>query len=74
MTHKRKEVGYLNLFGCFRMERNQRVVLMPYKVWMEKLAKRLDVWYKTLEDCRGNTSEAASKLGLVERSFEVIGK
>ena len=65
--------NYLNMFNCCRMERSQRVVLMPYKVWTEKLAKRLDVWYKTLDDCHGNTNEAAGKLGLVERSFEVIG-
>lgn len=48
--------------------------MMPYKVWTEKLGKKLDVWFKTLTDCQGNTAQAAFKLGIEERFFQIVGE
>ena len=47
---------------------------MPYSVWTEKLARVVDVWYKTLQGCCGDQRKAACMLGLEEQSFEVLGK
>ena len=57
-----------------RLANEKKVTLMPYSVWTEKLAKKLDVWYKKLAECLGNGKEAAYKLGLEERCFDVIGE
>ncbi|XP_070200432.1 streptococcal hemagglutinin-like [Littorina saxatilis] len=57
----------------FQRQRLDKMNMMPYKVWTEKLGKKLDVWFKTLTDCQGNTAQAAFKLGIEERFFQIVG-
>lgn len=47
---------------------------MPYRVWTQKLTKKMDIWYKMLEDCNGDKGKAAYKLGFDPCSFDMLGK
>lgn len=47
---------------------------MPYSVWTFKLTMKLDTWYKTLDDCKGDKVKAAYKLGLDPYAFNVLGE
>nr|KAG5694164.1 hypothetical protein BaRGS_001491 [Batillaria attramentaria] len=57
----------------FQRLKIDKKTLMPYSVWTFKLTKKLDVWYKALNDCQGDKNQAAIKLGLDARSFDVMG-
>ena len=48
---------------------------MPYRVWNEKLSKKLESWYQTLRGtAQGDVAKACIKLGLDEMFFKVVGE
>lgn len=46
---------------------------MPYKKWTEKLARRLDSWYKTLSDSGFDIDSTSAELGIEAHFWSVCG-
>ena len=46
---------------------------MPYDVWLAKLERRVDTWYKKLEECSYDTELAAAELGIDSHYWSVCG-
>ncbi|XP_041367368.1 uncharacterized protein KIAA2026-like [Gigantopelta aegis] len=58
----------------FQRTKIDKKTLMPYSVWNEKLMARMSLWYKALDDAKGDIYVASSKLGIDTFYFDVVGK
>ncbi|CAL1535556.1 unnamed protein product [Lymnaea stagnalis] len=68
---------FRRLMTCLLSTPHQRKSLksfMPYQVWNSKLSMKIDFFYKTLAEKKGNHIQACYKLGLDSRGFKMMGK